>query len=533
MTEKRSLFALLESVPGVIKTPDDDICISGITFDSRRVVSGDIFVAIKGSDFDAHQFIAQAIVNGAVAILGTENLLNLKVPYVQVENSRKALSYLASAYYDHPSHKMVVIGVTGTDGKTTTVSLIESILQAAGYKVGMISTVNALIAGEQIDTGFHVTTPDALTIQKYLSQMQKAGLTHVVLEVTSHGLAQYRVAAIEFDVAVLTNITHEHLDYHGSFQAYRESKALLFQSLTFKPIKKASLNRFAVLNRDDGSYDYLASLITVPYISYGLSTDAEVQAVDVRYVENGMKFIVNYRKRNEQEIELKGFRVPIKCNLVGKYNVMNCLAAIATTSMMGIGGQAIGEGIAGLRGIPGRMERIEMGQDFMVIVDFAHTPNALRNALLSARTIMKENKSPGRVIAVLGSAGLRDKKKRRMMAEISAELADITVITAEDPRTESLDSILSEMGGGLRDRGLVEDEDYYCIRDRGNAIRTAIDLAKMGDMVIVCGKGHEQSMCFGNIEYPWDDRIAVRASLAEYLGIDGPEMPYLPTQEEK
>ena len=185
-----------------------------------------------------------------------------------------------------------------------------------------------------------------------------------------------------------------------------------------------------------------------------------------------------------------------------------------------------------MRGIPGRMERIELGQDFMVIVDFAHTPNALRNALISARTIMAENKSLGRVIAVYGSAGLRDKKKRRMMAEISAELADITVITAEDPRTEQLESILSEMRDGLHDRGLIEDEDYFCIRDRGNAIRTAIELAKPGDLVIVCGKGHEQSMCFGDVEYPWDDRIAVQASLAEHLGINGPEMPYLPTQEE-
>ncbi len=495
-----------------------DVSITGISIDSRAVKAGHLFVAMKGGNADGHDFIPTAIANGAAAIVGEKAVKGLSIPYLHLENPRRALTWIAAAFHDWPGRKLTVIGVTGTDGKTTTTNLIYQILLAANIKAGMISTVNAVIGDEVLDTGFHVTTPDAHDVQKYLARMVDAGLTHVVLETTSHGWAQHRVDACEFDIGVVTNITHEHMDEHGSYENYRGAKARLFSSLEVTRPKPQGNPRLAVINRDDAkSFDFLNDFIKVNKINYGLGEAADVHALDVEYSPSGIRFTA----------QSKEFRVGIASKLVGSYNISNCLAALgATVYGLGIQPEVVARGIASLKGIPGRMERIDMGQNFAAMVDFAHTPNALKVTLDAGRAITK-----GRVIAVFGSAGLRDREKRRMMAETSAELADLTVLTAEDPRTESLDGILEEMAAGARSRGGREGETFWRIPDRGEAIRFAIRLARAGDIVLYCGKGHEQSMCFGGREHLWDDRIAMRAALAELLGLEGPKMPYLPTQD--
>lgn len=498
-----------------------DPLVTAITADSRQAGPGALFVAMPGGSADGHRYIPDAVDKGAVAVVGSQPMGTLPVPYIRVENPRRTLAYLAAAFYRFPARRLTVIGVTGTDGKTTTSNLLYNILLAAGLRVGMISTVNAVIGDQVLDTGFHVTTPDAPDVQRYLAQMVDAGLTHVVLETTSHGWAQFRVDACEFDLGVVTNITHEHLDYHGSYENYRAAKARLFQSLAETWPKPQGNPRLAVLNRDDTSYQFLSSMIgnlpSVRQVDYGLSRGAGVWAEEVDYTSSGIHFTA----RSDD------FRVPVSSRLVGAYNVSNCLAALtAAVYGLNIKPEIAAQGIAGLDGVPGRMERIDLGQPFTAIVDFAHTPNALRVAIETARKM-----TPRRVIAIFGSAGLRDKEKRRMMAEVSAELADISILTAEDPRTESLEAILEEMAAGARARGGVEGETFFRIPDRGEAIRLGIRLAQPGDIVMACGKGHEQSMCFGTVEYPWDDRTAMRAALAEYLGVSGPEMPYLPTQE--
>ncbi len=510
------LSELLREFPFDHNPITSDVDILGIVADSRSVKPGYMFVALTGGSSDGHHFISSALEHGAAAIVGMRSIQHLDVPYLQVQDSRIALPHLAAAFYGYPGRKLNVIGVTGTDGKTTTTNMIYAILQAAGYKSGMISTINAVIGEQVLDTGFHVTTPDAPDVQRYMAQMTAFGLSHVVLEVTSHGLAQYRVDACEFDVAVVTNITHEHLDYHGSFEEYRSAKARLFSGLGATLPKSQGNPRKAILNRDDASFDFLSQVTTGSILSYGFELISDIYPDKIRQTTDGVSFTVNGLGR----------QFPCKCQLLGSFNISNCLAAIgATVYALGISPEAAQAGIASLKSVPGRMERISLGQDFTAIVDFAHTPNALKVALETARTITN-----GRVIAVFGSAGLRDRQKRRMMAEISIQLADLTVLTAEDPRTESLDDILAEMYIGATRIGGIEGENFWRIPDRGEAIQHAISMARPGDLVIACGKGHEQSMCFGEVEFPWDDRTAMRAAISEHLGIPGPQMPYLPTQ---
>lgn len=530
-TRRVSLSQMISSLPEdlLINVPSikaDRDLVREVVLDSRQVQPGDLFVALKGGNTDGHRYIPDAIRRGALAVVGEQSLGELPVPYLKVPDSRKALAYLSAAFFGFPARRLTVIGVTGTDGKTTTSNLIFKILLAAGKKAGMISTVNAQIGEQVLDTGFHVTTPESPQVQGYLSRMLESGISHVVLEVTSHGLAQQRVAACEFDLGVITNITHEHLDYHETFEAYRAAKGRLFSSLA-ETIRKPQGNpRLAILNRDDGSYAYLTDLIQssnrshggqISAFSYGLSLGASLYAENIHQSPAGLEF------------EAVGMdeRISISSSLVGFYNVSNCLAAAAATKGLGIDSEAIRAGIAGLKGIPGRMEAIDLGQEFRAIVDFAHTPNALRSSLETARQLA----SGGKVIAVFGSAGLRDREKRRMMAEVSAELADFTILTAEDPRTESLSEILSEMAVGAKARHGVEGATYWRVPDRRQAIRFAISLAQPGDLVIALGKGHEQSMCFGEKEYRWDDRLAVRAALCEHLDIPGPVMPFLPAAD--
>jgi len=502
--------------------------ITGIAYDSRMVKEGNIFVAIQGGNSDGHTYIPSALEQGASIVVGSRDPEDVNrsgdqaFPYIQVDEPRVALAHLAAAYYGYPARRMTVIGVTGTDGKTTTTNLVHNILLEAGIICGMISSVNAVIGrGEVMDTGFHVTTPEATEVQRYLSMMADSGCTHAVLETTSHGLAQHRVTGCEYDIAVVTNITHEHLDYHQTYEDYRAAKGKLFTNLIDTCIKPQGNPRISVLNRDDISYDFLHHLIRTEQVSYSIEPGlTDVWAEDIKQSADGVHFtaVVNSPRAGRIQFE-------IRSTLTGLYNVSNCLAAIAATVRgLGIPAVAAQRGITNLAGVAGRMERIDMGQDFAAIVDFAHTPNALRRVLETVRQMTDR-----RIITVFGSAGLRDRQKRRLMAEISIKLADVTILTAEDPRTESLDSILAEMADAAGKSGGVEGETFWRVPDRSEAIRKAVRTATKGDLVIACGKGHEQSMCFGIIEYPWDDRVAMRAALAELLMIPGPQIPYLPT----
>jgi len=497
--------------------PEMDI--TALTADSRQVIPGALFVAVRGENYDGHDFIAGAVKQGAIAVVGEINPEQIELSFLRVADSRLALAELAAAWNGFPSRALTLIGVTGTDGKSTTCNLLFEILSEAGIKTGMITTVNAVIGDRVLDTGLHVTTPDALEVQGYLKDMVEAGLTHCILEATSHGLAQHRLSACEFDVAVVTNITHEHLDYHGSYEAYFDAKASLFRGLDREKEKMGGVTKTAVFNMNDRLYDPLQAEVNARQVTYGHNPRADFVAQEISSSRDGLAFKIS-SPRGE---------VSVHSPLIGEYNVMNCLAAFtAAVEGLGVEPQTAADGLARLSAMPGRMEVIDLGQPFTAIVDFAHTPNALERALESARCLMS-----GEVIAIFGSAGLRDREKRRMMAQVSARGADKTILTAEDPRTESLAVILDEMAQGALDEGGIEGETFWRVPDRGEALRFAVQMAKPGDLVISCGKGHEQSMCFGEIEYPWDDRVAMRAALSELLGEDGPQMPPLPTSPQE
>lgn len=460
------------------------------------VKPGGVFVARKGLSSDGHRFINAAIERGAAAIIGEQPVSDLPVPYVQVKDAQQLLGLLAASYHDFPSRRLIVVGVTGTDGKTTTSHLLHSILNdATNGTAGFISTIAADFGGSSADTGLHVTTPGAPQVQEYLAGMVAAGVTHVVLEMTSHGLAQGRLNGVDIDVAVMTNVTHEHLDFHGSWEAYRAAKAIMFQRL-MTSARKAGQPKVAVINADDPSHDYFMEIPADERIDYAIENDAAIRAQQIDYAPAGIRFTVDNHV--------------FSTRLVGPFNVYNALAAIAAARGLGVDWATCAAGVASVEAISGRMERIDEGQDFTAVVDFAHTPNALNRALEAARTMIEPDK---RVIAVFGSAGLRDVDKRRMMAETSARLADMTILTAEDPRTESLDDILAMMAQGCESQGGVEGQTFIRVPDRGEALHRAVQMAQPGDIVIACGKGHEQSMCFGTTEYPWDDREALRAAL--------------------
>ena len=513
----KNLKKLLTKIPVITRGTIPEVKIRAVTSDSRLVKPGDAFVAIKGDNFDGFDYIPTAMERGASLIISNRPAPpSLAVAYLEIDDDpRKALAWLAAATQNFPARKLRMIGVTGTDGKTSTSSMIHHILTQAGVKAGMISTVNALVGDKEIDTGFHVTTPDSPDIQAYLAEMVRAGMTHCILESTSHGLAQGRAIASEFDIAVVTNVTHEHFDYHGNYQRYLEAKGLLFESLWVTSQKSIGNPRLAILNKDDKSYGYMKRVATPNQISYSRINQADIWADN----------IVNRTSELYFDCHIDEHVYQVKSPMVGIYNVSNALAALATCILgLGVDPKSAVAALATQNTVPGRMETINLGQNFTAIVDFAHTPYALEAALETARSL-----TDGKVIAVFGSAGLRDREKRRMMPIASIKGADITILTAEDPRTESLDDILQDMAEAAVCVGGVEGKSFYRVPDRGDAIRKAIELAEPGDLVMSCGKGHEQSMCFITTEYNWDDRTAMRAALAEHLGIDGPQMPWLPT----
>lgn len=508
------LASLLGALSAYQIQNERDIEITHITPDSRRVIPGALFVAIPGVNVDGARFIPDALSRGAVAIVTESSLPCSPAPLlscIQVPNARSALAHLSAAWHAFPSRKLRVIGVTGTDGKTTTCRLIASILESAGHQVGVISTIGAAIGDQEIDTGLHTTTPDAPDVQRHLAQIVDAGAQYAVIEATSEGLAQRRLDAVEFDVAVVTNITHEHLYYHKTWENYRDAKAMLFRSLAIS-YRKPRTAKVAVLNADDdvrGVFDYLRAIKADEQIIYSVEgTKQEAESRNSQFAIRSSQFIfarnIQYSPRGLRFTVVTPYgELAIESPLIGRYNVSNILAAIGAGMARRVPFDALREGIARERGVIGRMEVLQ-SEPFTVIVDFAHTPNALQNALETARALARN-----RVIVVFGCAGLRDVQKRGMMGKIAGKLADSIVVTAEDPRTESLDAINAQIAEGLRQAGRLESRDYDIVSDRAEAIASAVSRATDGDVVIVCGKGHERSMCFGTTEIPWSDQGVV------------------------
>jgi UDP-N-acetylmuramoyl-L-alanyl-D-glutamate--2,6-diaminopimelate ligase len=490
---------LIQALPQVQTRHWRPLEIGRVVCDSRQVEPGDLFVAIPGVNVDGHRFVPAALQAGAVAVVVERELPDLEgVPTALVPDARQAFAYLHAALRGFPARALRVIGVTGTEGKTTTTRLIGSILRAAGYRVGVVDSVAATIADEARPTGLHTTTPDAPEMQAYLAEMVERGVEYAVLESTSHGLVQQRVAACEYDVAVITNITHDHLDYHGTYEAYRAAKGLLFQALS-ESMRKPDTPKVAVLNADDPSYAFLRQFPADRQITYAVNGQAEIKADEVVLSPTGLHVVVRWP---QGEMRLTS-------PLVGRYNAYNFMAAVGVGLSQNVAPEAIQEGVAAMRGVEGRMERIDLGQPFTLVVDFAHSPIALENALTAARDLAGEHK----VIVAFGCPGLRDRAKRPWMGEIAGRLADRTIITADDPRTESLEQIMAEIATGCEKAGAREGIGYWRVGDRSEAIDLAVKMAESGDVVIAAGKGHERSICFGTTEYPWSDQDVSREAL--------------------
>lgn len=404
---------------------------------------------------------------------------------------------LAVIISGYPSKKLKVIGITGTDGKTTTVNLVYHILKSAGVKTSMISTVNAHVGEATFDTGFHVTTPSPFGVQKFLKMMVKAGSEVAVLEVTSHGLDQNRVTFVDFYEAIITNITHEHLDYHRNYESYLKAKARILSRVKHR-----------ILNKDDKSFKRLSEMGSGKMISFGIEKGADIMASNIRNNRSGLEFTIEFKNPYEDEGKIK-----VISPLTGEFNVYNILASVSAAKTLGVGNKKIEKALKEFKGIEGRLEKIEEGQKFDVFVDFAHTPNALKSVL----TTLKSN-SNEKLIAVFGSAGERDTSKRPIMGEIAAKLCDYVIITSEDTRNESVSKISSEIVTGLEKGGGVKNETFWLIPDRAAAIKWAIgDLANTGDTVALLGKGHEKSINIGGKEYSWSDQMNARAALSERL----------------
>ena len=532
----QALAGLLAQLPDGLLVHGDEavpaVAVGSVAEDSREVGADTVFVAVEGLQQDGHRFIAQAVAAGAAAVVGSHPLSRLEelkwwppaagVPYVQVTDSREALAWLSAALYGFPSRGQTVIGVTGTDGKTTTCALLEAILSRSA-DVGVVTTVGARIAGVEQETGLHVTTPDAPTVQAFLAQMRSAGCGYAVVESTSFGLDQKRVAAVAYDVAALTNITHEHLDIHGSFEAYQAAKFLLFRSL-FHSERKPGVPRIAVFNSDDSSCQPLRDMLAeegasngaagvTSYIYSVADTNADVYARQIEYLPEATRF----------ELVWPGGSMKMETRLIGEFNVSNVLCAAAAALGLGIPPEQVQEGVASLPAVLGRMQRMDCGQAFLAVVDFAHSPASLERALETLRPLVA--KDCGRLIAIFGCAGLRDRGKRRLMGQVSGRLADFTVITAEDPRTEDPGEINREIATGVREvveNGAGEEGEpagsspYYAIvPDRAEAIRFGVEMASAGDVVASFGKGHERSMCYGETEYPWNEQEAMLTALCE------------------
>ena len=478
--------------------------ITSLAYDSRKVTPGALFIAVPGAHTDGRAYLAEAAQRGALVAIGPtlDGLLPpnqaTPLPYIVVRDVLGALANLACAFYAYPAQRLCTIGVTGTDGKTTTGNLIHTILREAGKRAGLMTTANFKLDGQEWENTTRQSTLEALEVQQWLRRMVDEGITHAVIEATSHGLELQRVRGCAFDVGVVTNITHEHLDFHKTLENYRRAKARLFEMLDPARDKGLDARPTAILNRDDSSYEILRPYCHVPILDYGIDTSANVRAVDVRLDASRTRF----------RAILPGAEIEIETQLVGQFNVSNCLAAIATAYSQGIAPAVIARALATVAGVAGRMERIDEGQTFSVIVDYAHTPDSLAKVLATLRPL-----TTGKLLVVFGSAGERDVLKRPIMGQIAAQMADFFVITDEDPREEDREKILREIASGSEEAGKREGRDFLCIADRTQAIATALARARAGDTILLAGKGHEQSIITGREKIPWDDRRVAREQL--------------------
>jgi UDP-N-acetylmuramoyl-L-alanyl-D-glutamate--2,6-diaminopimelate ligase len=504
------LQTLLESIQiPPIRSLDNKTGKSNITmlaYDSRLVQPGALFIAVPGTHTDGRLFIAEAARRGALAAIGEAPSSGIassrSIPYIEVEDIRSTLADLACAWYDYPARQLCTIGVTGTDGKTTTCNLISAILETSGARTGLMTTANFRLAGREWENNTRQSTLESLEVQQFLRQALDNAATHAIVESTSHGLELRRVRGCDFDIGVVTNITHEHLDFHKTLENYRRAKARLFDMLDPERDKGLGIQPRAILNRDDSSYDYLKPHCRVPILDYGLAETAQVRAVDVQLNAHTTRF----------RALLPDAEVEIETRLVGSFNVSNCLAAIAATWSLGVNAGKIAEGLAKVTGVSGRMETIQEGQAFSVIVDYAHTPDSLEKVLTILRPL-----TPGKLMVVFGSAGERDLQKRPVMGHIAAQMSDFFVITDEDPREEDRERILQDIAAGAKAIGKQEGHDFLCIADRTQAIAEAFARARTGDTVLLAGKGHEQSIIIGREKLPWDDRRAAREALQNFL----------------
>ncbi len=483
------LAELLREVPVVHEGLDETREITSLAYNSREVKPGTLFFAIRGEKADGHKYIPDALKRGAAAVVSErEAPPELAARWIQVPAIRRTLADSARVFFHHPEASLRIVGITGTNGKTTTSYLVESILNAAGIVTGTFGTIEYRLGDRVIEATN--TTPESLDLISYFAELVQAGGTAAVMEVSSHALAQERVWGFHFAAAVFTNLTQDHLDYHRDFEGYFAAKRRLFEGLGGGPPD------WAVINTDD---PWGARLLELPYphrLTYGLNAGAQVTP---RRIEPGLK-------DTEAVIAIPGGEVKIVSPLVGRANLYNILAAVATGVAMGIAGSKIEEGIARLQAVPGRFERIDEGQPFLVVVDYAHTDDALKNVLKTAREITRN-----RLIVLFGCGGERDRTKRPRMGEAAGSLADFVVLTSDNPRGEDPLLIMADALVGLQRTG----KPYIAEVDRGIAIHKALEEAREGDVVVLAGKGHETYQVLKEGKIDFDDRVVARRILSE------------------
>lgn len=474
--------------------------VTGVTQDSRTVRPGELFVAIAGRHVDGHDLAEAAVERGAAALLVERPLPGVAAPQVIVASTRRALATAAAWWYGDPSRAMTVLGVTGTDGKTTTCYLAVAALEAAGRRTGMLGTIATRIGGITEDHAAHATTPEAPELQASLRAMLEAGDDTAVVETTSHGLALDRVAEIDYDVAILTNLTHEHLELHGTWEAYRDAKVSLFSRLD-------GPDTAAIVNLDDpnaGAFIGAAREVGARVITYGTEAAADIRATRIREDARGLHATI--------ETEPDGPESTIDLRLLGRFNAHNAMAVVALGEALHLDPAAVRAGLASLERVPGRMERIDQGQPFGVVVDFAHSPASLAAVLDLLAPVAAAG--GGGLIAVFGSAGERDTAKRPQMGRIAGERCRLVVVTDEDPRGEDRNRILEEIAQGAEAAGRRRGHDLLLIADRRAAIAAAFDAARAGDIVLLAGKGHERSIIGAAGATPWDERATAEDLLA-------------------
>jgi UDP-N-acetylmuramoyl-L-alanyl-D-glutamate--2,6-diaminopimelate ligase len=485
-----SLLKLLDATEVIQSTADPRTRVESLSCDSRQTVPGTLFFALRGARLDGAKFVAQAAENGAVAIVSDAALPTCASPLIRVPDARAAMADIAAAFHGSPANKLKVMGVTGTNGKTTTAFLVKHLLDADQRRCGLIGTVKYCVG----DTAFDAprTTPESLDLQQLLAQMLDAGNKAVAMEVSSHALVQHRARAIDFDTAVFTNLTQDHLDYHRTMEEYFEAKATLFEGLAAQKKKKAR----AVINIDDRYGHRLSERFKrrIPVITYGQRVGSNFRASDIRFDATG----------SEYHLEARGRSYLVRLPLIGSFNIYNSLAAIAASAAMGMELRSAVAAIARAPQVPGRLERVPAKRSFQVFVDYAHTDDALRNVLRTLRELR-----PSRLITVFGCGGDRDRAKRPLMAAASEEFSDWSILTSDNPRSEDPARILAEMRAGLRANRHEE------IVERTEAIRKAVQLAGPGDIILIAGKGHETYQEFADRKIPFDDAAVARRSLEE------------------